>query len=290
MKLFAKKKEYTWHPKWTYETDGIFWRLKISDNGRILCEARNPEQKTAWFNAIDELTGKVLWEGVSLEEPWWVGVEDLAEGRVYLHTFRKPDMPQHLGIYCYDMETGEPLWENKDLTFLLADGLQVYATAQGFEAKKYFLLNPETGEVDKEFGIDIEFVNLLRERQNEEFYFRNYSYPAHFDVNHPVFETHGNQVRSHIDPGIVHGNLDVLSTHGLLLLSWHEATAKHTPAAPQFNQQFLAVEIASDSVIYADTINAGVDADAIDSFFVKDNQLLYIKERSILTSFALPTE
>ncbi len=276
--------------RWTYAADGIFWRMKISEYGKILCEIRNPETKTAWFDCLDEKTGATVWNGLRFEEPWWIGIEEITSKFVYFHGYRKPDMPQHLGIIAVDIETGKLCWTNADLSFAFADEHAVYGFRQGFESRMFLKLDPVTGAPDSEPGVDPAEMNTMRAAQNEEYFYRNYQYPVHFDEQHPEFESCKSCVMKRVDISMLRGTLDFLKLGGAALISWHETAKDHSESAPRLNQLFLAVEIASNSVIYEDTINGGVSAPSVDSFFVKDGTVYYIQDMHVLTALEFPFE
>jgi uncharacterized protein DUF4905 len=288
MKWFNKHNGQSCNPTWTYDANGMFWRMKISEDGRIICELRDPVKKETWFDCIEEGTGKVLWTNIRFDESWWIGLEDISDGIAYFHRFRKPDMPQHLGIIAVSLENGDVLWENTELTFMMVNGLDVYASREGFETRKYFLLNHEDGQVHKELGIDPRDLSELRNVQNEEYLFRNYRYPTPFDSKHAAFHSYRTLVNDYVDSDRLRGNLDLFQDENLLIIAWHETSDQHTDISPHLNQRFLAIEIDSNSVICSDLINEGVAAPAYDSFFIKDSRLFFVKNQQTLTAYQLP--
>ena len=284
MKLFRRSTSSPWQPAWRLDAGATLWRLKFSNTGRILGEARDLEAKTSSFFCCDEADGQLRWKDLRLEEPWWVGLEDIDAGRFYLHGFRKPDMPQHLGIFAYDLDTGAPLWQNRELAYLFAFDGNVYASQQRFDGAHVLRLSSEDGSVAEELGIQNESVNAIRSILNGEDVFAGYRYPAQFDETHPAFDEFHSRVHAVIDPAAVTGNLDVLQEKNLLLISWHE----RLPGKPQIlKQEFAAVDAESGASLFHDTIVEEATATGVDSFFAKDDQLFYIKNFSILTAHDL---
>lgn len=284
MKLFRRSTHYSWQPAWRFEAGATLWRLKFSNSGRILGEARDLEAKTSWFFCLDEADGRLLWNDLRLEEPWWIGLEDIDGDRFYLHGFRKPDMPQHLGIYAYDLDSGTPLWQNTKLAYLFAFDGSVYAAQQRFDGSHVLRLSSEDGSVAEELGIQNASVNTMRSILNEKDDFAGYRYPEPFDQNQPAFEELRERVHSVIDPAMVAGNLDVLHEDDLLLLSWHESM---NGKQKSFKQEFAAIHSGSGELLFRDTIVVAATATGVDSFFLKDSQLFYIKNYSALTAHDL---
>ncbi len=193
-------------------------------------------------------------------------------------------MPQHLGVFAYDLDSGTPLWQNRELAYLFAFDGNVYASQQRFDGAHVLRLSGEDGSVAEELGIQNESVNAMRSILNGEDAFAGYRYPEQFDESHPAFEEFRSRVHEVIDPASVTGNLDVLQENNLLLLSWHEAI----PGKQRIlKQEFAAVDAVSGTSLFRDTIVDEATATGVDSFFAKDDQLFYIKNYSILTAHDL---
>lgn len=281
MSLFKRTSTHLWQPSWKHDAGATLWSVKFSDDGRILGEVRDLEARQASFFCCDEHDGRLLWSGLRAEPAWWVGIEDIDAGRFYLHGFRKPDMPQHLGIYTYGLDSGTPLWRNEQYAFLFAFDGEVYATQDRFDGRHVLRLSSDDGSVVEELGTDNERVQSMRLELNTRDSFAGYRYPVHFDQSHPDYDTLQRQVHSVVDPAAVRGQLDVLSEGDLLLLAWHEAS-EHNGAL--LRQVFCAMDLRDNSTLFRDTIVESARAPAMDSFFLKDTTLYYVKNYRILTA------
>lgn len=133
-------------PAWRYETGGLVWRIVPSDGRKILGEVRTVNTKTVWFFCLDERDGTVLWEKRDFGLGWWCGVEGVAGGTAFLHRFPAPDLPVRGGIHAVDISTGSLLWSADALRFLSAGGDSLYAEDEGTVTSMTVELNPRTGE------------------------------------------------------------------------------------------------------------------------------------------------
>jgi len=284
MKLFRRTSR-SWPPAWSFDAGAIIWRFLFDGDGRIVGEARDPERKHAWYFCLDEHSGTPFWNDLRMDEPWWVGIEGIASGRLYLHGYRKPDMPQHLGITAIDIPSGRQLWHNGTLTFLLAVDADVYAMRETFGGMRFFRLSPTDGAVVEELGEDMERISALRQRVNEENLFRGYRYPQPYRDDHPHYPAISGTVHDIVRPQQVTGDLDVLFEAPLLCVSWHETADSAGEAG--LRQCFEARDMNSGRTVLRETILDAAAAPGMDSFFLKDDQLMYIKNRSILTAHDL---
>lgn len=283
--LFSRTRRYTWPPAWRHQVDGVLWTFRISTNGRIVGEVRHPVRREASFFCLDESDGRVLWKDLRFDEPWWIGMEDMDGDRVFFHRYRKPDMPQHLGIMAVGLHDGRLLWQNPDVSFLFADHGLVYAAKQGFESMRYSALDAGDGTLRRDFGTDGAAVQTLRDALVDIDRFRGYRYPEPFAEDDPEFAEHRELVHGFCRPADLRGNLDVMRIGSLLLAGWHAPTARS--AEDTLEQQFLAYDLDRSAVVFCDTINTSVAHPSIDSFFVKDRTVYYVKNLDTLTAHTL---
>ena len=133
--------------KWQYSNSDIIWKLSYAELGFLIGESRNLETKRASFLCLDASTGKIFWDNVSLEEPWWVGIEGVEHNVVFFHRYAQPELPEHKFIEAHDCRTGKLLWMNTDLIFWFALEDKVYANKNFFEKRVTYCLDAMTGSV-----------------------------------------------------------------------------------------------------------------------------------------------
>jgi len=94
------------------------------------------------------------------------------------------------------------------------------------------------------------------------------------------------EFRSHIEKlkqeEIISGPVELIKYKDLLLLSFH--TVKDDG---KLDNNFRIVDISSEKVIFEDVVNTGISSYIPDAFFIKDNLLFLIKEKTELVVFSL---
>jgi hypothetical protein len=279
MKIPFAQRVSIWRPDWTWSRGVAVWRMRLSGGGHILLELRDHDARRAWFACLDERSGATLWEDLQLSEPWWVGVEDMEAGRMYLHGFRKPDMPQHVGIWAYDLDSGESLWKNEDLAFFLARGDTVYAMREQFEGLHFFSLDARDGSVTGQLGTDSSALSALREEMNTEDRYREYEYPESASAGSLPAELQA--ACAALSRTAVDGGFDLLLSGRVLLAAWHEQSGDDL-------EQFVgAVQPHDGAVLLRQRINSGLPAVNMDSFFVKSGTMFFIRDGHELNAFHL---
>jgi len=288
--LFNRPRGNTWEPVWSFTADGLIWLLRISGSGRVVCEVRNPEKRTARYACLAEQSGAVLWQDLAFDENWWVGIEEVQDERIYFHCYRKPDLPQHLGITAVDIETGAMLWENRDATFLFAVGNEVFVSRRGFEEHFFYALDASNGDIARELGSDPAPINKLRRELDDNDAFASYEYPRDLTEAERHPDEHSRLLDKYVDRSIVKGPLDTLARGHMLVASWHEEETAGGRSAGALTQKLLALDIVGGKELYKAVINSQVATPSIDSFFAKEDLLFYIKDGNTLFAHRLPSQ
>jgi Domain of unknown function (DUF4905) len=258
------------------------WRLIPSDE-KLLIEERDEVNKQVYFNCVIVESGKSVLKDFQLEEKFWVGVEAFENNKIYFHGFFKPDMPGHAGIYAFDLNSKKLLWERKNPVFLFLYNKQVYAFNQKFESRDYFSFNSETGELVKELGEDSREINEIRERLQGELYekYKDFYFPESFTNGKLPTESEKliNGIKSN---KVVSGSIEYIKYKDLLLLGFHTIGDD-----AKLDNNFNIIDIGSGKIIFEQILNTGITSYIPESFFVKDNLLFTIKNKSELIVYGL---
>ncbi len=273
-------------PSWRFEAAGVFWRLVPSSDGLLVGEDRQAEAKSVTFFCIDRKSGVPLWTGVAMDEHWWVGIEDVGHCVLFLHGYQSPDMPMHLGITALDLSNGKVLWRREELRYLETADDKVYAAAiNRSDDPNIVEVDSTTGTIIRE--IDAELLMEVRSRQNERSFVR---FPTQVrdaqaapDVMKMILK------RLPIDKAYSR-----VSSAGLALkqVSVLDVFDKRTAdqASRSFRERLFVVRNADGKQLYGDVLSVQAAGEAVDSFFVIENTLYYIKERRTLIAVPLSPE
>jgi hypothetical protein len=283
---FFKRRQLV--PLWTYSTKGILWRLMIADMGFVLGEDRNPERREVSFFCLNAENGDVLWEGKQFEEPWWIGVEAVVRDRVYLHGYKKTDSPQHYKIFAIDLGTGKEFWRNEEYSFLYATADKVVVFRELFERRQYFELDAATGVRLGETQETSESIILHR---NDNCGRRDFLFPEVLLETHESYEEIRRIVSRHAALDALAGHIEFVRTGGKLIASYHAAFGVPAPGrTPDLRNHLCVIDEHTQSLVYADVLNASTPAVVPDSFFIDRSILYFVKERRTFAAVNLESE
>ena len=279
--LFSK----TLTPAWTYSCQATLWRILLSDRGRILGECRDQELKKTRFFCVDEQTGEVLWHHTRPEEQWWIGLEAVHAGRVFLHGFESPDMPEHKRIIALDMETGEEAWKNDEMAFWFAYGSKLYAYRTMFEKKTGFILDSESGEVLERIE-NVDDLAPVRQLARAEDVHARIDFPELVDRDSLPPDVLDIIDRETKGRDIV-GGVEVVVNDRYVVMNYHKAGKQSTPHIGLLEVRILVFDRKDGKRVFSDILLRDARAPVPDAFFIKDFSMFFIKDQKTLCMIPL---
>lgn len=274
--LFSKKPL----PVWSFSSPHTLWRVIFSTDGKIVCETRNTDNKTATFSCLEEKTGSVIWSNKTFHDAWWVGIEGISHGRLFLHGFKKPDMPEHLGIVCVDMTNGTEIWKNPAATFLTANINAVFGFKDLFERRVFFRLHPDDGTIAEEMTElpdDVE-ENIQLEKTD-------FTFPSPLMANDKEMM----QIARSVEHIIRHDDSTTggeFITAGAYIVLSNYAPNRDTDDG--LKNTLSIIDRAAKKKVYSDVLNRSTPYPVPDSFFIDGNRVYYMKEKKSLVALDLP--
>ncbi len=266
--------------KWIYKSAGSIWRILFSGNGLIAGEDRDGDSKTVSYFCLDEDTGKAIWLGRKFGREWWSGIDAIAGDLLFVHSFASPELPEHRGIHAIDLRSGMVRWEQPAFRFLSADAGGVIASDESSGARRMLLLDPVNGNLVEE----IEDSSVAERRTTSE-----------SDIDRslfPEFLSPENVEESFTVDRFIHredlaGNIEFIRRGDLLMFNYHEKNSRSSPRQIALDNKFKIVSMANEHLLFAETLNTDVSYPVPDAFFIHDETLFFVKDRSILTAIQL---
>jgi len=277
MKLFSLFSS-SLKPSWSYSVSHTLWRIVFSQNNLIIGEERNTDEKLTSFFCLDAKTGKFLWSNRTFNEKWWIGIEGVTNDCLYLHGFKKPDMPEHQGIIAVNIVTGTELWQNKQCTFLTVQEPFVYGFRDLFERRLYYKLNKQNGEIIEELESLPDDVE-----QNKQMEKITFQFPVGLE------ERNGELWNAFQRVALVHEenikSVEFADAGKFLVFNIH-LSLQDDETGTMKNLLYIIDKTAKKKV-YFDVLNESTPYPAPDSFFLDGQTVYYIKERKTLVSLEL---
>ncbi len=219
-----------------------------------------------------------MWKGKILGEQWWIGLDGITNERIYLHGFKKPDMPENKNIISVDVNSGEILWRNNECTFLAIQSPFIYGYKDLFERRVYYRINENDGKTVEELASLPEEIDPNSQHEKIDFLFPRSLPESEVEL--------WNIVRSEIECT----NVEYIKIGKYLLFNTYTS---HSNSAMGLKNTFYIIDSSTKKKVYFDVLNEFTPYAVPESFFVDKNMngkskslgtIYYIKERKTLVA------
>lgn len=258
------------------------WRILPTAENKVVVEERDSNTKEVFFSCFDINSGKKLFNEFQLDEKNWCGIESIYKDIIFFHVYGKPDMPNHKSIIAFDIYSKKILWKNDNYVFTLIYEDKVYCFQQRFESRVFYTLDYLTGNVIDELGNDVSNINQIKEKLDEEFWKQNYLFPEYFNRNENADELHHKYLKQVLSEQVVKGEISYLKIDDLLLFNFHEVAKNNT-----YSNNFTAVDLTKNKFLLEETLDKNLVNLMPESFFVKDNFLFLIVDKTKLIVYQI---
>ncbi|MEN8191436.1 MAG: DUF4905 domain-containing protein [Bacteroidota bacterium] len=260
--------------KYSYTDGNQVWRIKLTETDKLFIETRNTEKKEAFFHCLHLNDGKPIFTQLQMEEKYWLGIETIYKDIILFHKFAKPDMPGHKGIFAFDINTQNVLWENEEYAFLFLLDKKIYAYQEKFEGKKVSTLSVETGELIEDLGNNPPNINNLKDLADSQIDYTDYKFPESYygTTTNPVNDE---LINSEIKNLSITGNIEFLHFVNFLIFNYHSQSKNKG-----ITNNLVVFDTLKKKIIFKEILNTHLNAFAPDSFFIYKNLLILIKEKN----------
>ncbi len=268
-------------PAWRYATGGIIWRVVPASADLLIGETRDLAKKQANFFCIHRKTGATQWEQRSFGEQWWIGIEAIHNGTLLLHKFATPDMPEHRAIIAIDAATGKELWRNEEAKFERVEAERLVATRRTPTVQVQMYLDVRSGvTIPGEIGAAIRQSHGRFDQQT-----------AHFPVQ--LFDVQSEDsptnvlIREHCNRDKLVGPIECCILNRVVIFAHHER-ASSSNERENLNTLLTVLDRGNGTLLFTETINQHSSVVVPETFFVEQEMLFYIRDRTTLSALSLP--
>lgn len=269
----------------TYTFDGHIWKIRIDTHQNwAIVEIRNGETYTTSFNILDLVSATYVQKDWIFNEPWLIGIEDIDRGKLYLHHYRSPDLPEHCGIEVYDIVTQHLLWSQPTYTWYKRTHKGIIAHNLTEEGIRHFvLLDLEDGHLIESFGESIPIVLVEESQTIEEESFSLMQFPTAILLDKPentptlqFFRTFAPKLKFHYAEYLELGDTHILSYY-----------AMNQGVETSMRNDLVIYDALTQTNLAHITLGDNLHKFAVDSFYLWKNYLFFIQNKGTLCIYTL---
>lgn len=139
--------------------EGIIWRLSVdAAQPYIALLIRNKEDKTAKISIIQLKSYTSIQLPIAIE--WLPDLIKIQDGLILLQFYPDPNLPQPIGIACYEAATGKQLWINYTDTYIDCYSTHLISYNSKLEPKVPLLRDLRTGTITQASTLVIQEPDL----------------------------------------------------------------------------------------------------------------------------------
>lgn len=256
------------------------WKLLVSPQGVLIGEERDVERRLTSFFAYNLQAKQLLWSDVKLSELWWLSVLEVTCDSLYIQHYAQGPLPTPSGVSRIDLNTGLVAWTIPGVAYHSETDDEVILLQQGMMREHFFAANRSTGEITR--GLDASEVQLASPPQH--LTFASLTEPQ--DINHKLWLA---LLEGFTALDEIRGMVEYLERDELTVLSYYSRDTKDAQSMLENRlvQRLLIVDSAHDAVLFSEEINRSANYPITGSYFLFQDQLLYVKESSELKSIAI---
>ena len=258
------------------------WRILPTDNNKVVLEEREINTKEVFFSCIEIESGRRIFKDYQLDEKNWIGIESIYIDIIFFHSYGKPDMPAHKSIIAFDINSQSILWQNDNYVFSFVYADKVYCFQQRFESKVFFALDYLTGNVIEDFGNDVSVINQIKEQYDAKFWEQNYYFPEYFNRSGQAEKDYQNYLQKVLTDKVIKGEVSYLVIKDLLMFNYHEVNKTNT-----LNNEFVVIDLNKNKTLLKESLDKNLVNLMPESFFVKDNFLFLIVDKTKLLIYKI---
>ncbi|MCS7072849.1 MAG: DUF4905 domain-containing protein [Bacteroidia bacterium] len=250
----------------------LVWRiLHDRHTGYLAIELRNYDQKKVRFVCLNpEKSSPLISSITELPDSWWCGIEESYQGRILLHGYRNPSLPEHLGIYAYDVNTGQCVWKQPELTYYrtIKEGFLAIQT----QSEKLYLLEPLSGELIRTITPQERSVWMQKVSEFMEISYQFIQLPESLAPDDPGYSFYNEKINYQAQVGPI----DYLQRGDYEIIGYYQL---HTDIG--FFNHHIAV-LYQQQILQQFEIANRVPSWAVDPFSIIQNTLVFVNQKKIV--------
>jgi len=249
----------------SHQFGGTIWNSALSDSTAILLlEVRDGQAKKTTFSALNLNDGQLLWQDMTFEEHWWIGLEAAQHDVALFSLFTDTANPERKSLIAYHIREKRMLWWRNDFSLSLLGSNCVKGITSQF-GQKEIVLNLNTGEETNYIPQEVSGPSVKR--------------PSQYVEGHPYFATVRTFLTTKFNflPVVA---LEYLEDASLIFISCYDRNDG------SLNNDLFVVSAEGEMVLQE---NLGEQLKGIgqDTFFIYGGSVIFVKNRGELFSYKI---
>lgn len=262
----------------SYSFDRQVWNILVDQAATWLVVALRKEENRETSFATISLKKKQLHSEAFIRptELWWIDMSAIIKDMLLLHTYQDPRIPVKTTLIAYDLPTQRLQWQKNAFTLLSCTDEWLIGQQANNEVTNYEILHITTGKV-RAIDKNVAQQYIARGQHPEDRALQ--AYPAHLLESEPAFATIQKFIQTKLALWAVKA-CDYLAYKGVFVISFYFYQEKKL-------MNNLVVVDPRGTISFHTTLDKELTGVGLGTFFVVQDQLIYLKGKNTIESYAL---
>ncbi|MBL3656213.1 DUF4905 domain-containing protein [Fulvivirga sediminis] len=243
---------------------GKVWNIISSSEQSLLIEVRYPDQFLVEYSLLDINRGDFIFEGLSFEENWWISAAHIYNDNALFYTYGGKDNPDYKDFFSYSVSAEKVIWTKEDVRLLKAVDEVLLFEMKGKE---------------EQLALSLVSGNEVSQIVEDEYRNKSIIQPFYYQQNSEHFETVHKFIRKKWQIEAEKG-VHYFENENFVIISYYYAENKGLT-------NNLVVMDRRGNPLMQEVIGKDLPGIADDTFFIHDDNLIFVKESSELFIYQL---
>jgi hypothetical protein len=254
---------------------GKIWNLLTDHEARYLfLELRDEEAHQVSFAACLLSEQRLLWEALSFDEPWWLGMSAADADTLVLHTFEDSQTPEQKSYFAMDVLSRQVIWRGRELQVMDIRYPWLYGFIRHEDEKHYLQVSIED-RTEKQLSPGT-LAQQLDRLFAENKYIRR---PFHYTEEEAYFETVSSFISTYLNRHALEG-CEYLQHQGRIFISYYVEEDKALA-------NYLLVLSAEGELLLHEKLDDHLSRVGLGTFFIAHHYLLFVRHKRELLAYAI---
>lgn len=251
------------------EVEGFVWKQFIDPSqNHLILEVRNADLHQVSFHVIELETGKLIHSIFPEEETWWIGIQEVINGKIIAHAYESEQSPIHKGVTIYESKSATVLWENHEVYFYQKEEHTIWVNTSEQTFLQLDLSNGEVLKTQKEIpSVAISSKELVQ-----------------LPLNYSEENTHFNTISEFLKQlqGVqAVKTIEYWESFNRIVISYYICDEEEKL------ENYLLVLSIDGEILFQDCLELALSGIGMDTFYVYQEKLFFIQEKRKLISINL---
>ncbi len=253
------------------------WKLIPARNGKaIALEIRNQDSFEVRYASIDLVRYQLIFDDLTFEDSWWTSIFLLHGNLLVFYAYPDSQNPEVKKFFAVDLPTRKIIWQSDSFVVVDAAEGKLYGYTRHGDVKDFQEIDIYKNTAK---AISEESILVTANKRDITVKHEQIAYPFLYAEDSPHFPVVFNYIAQNLHVHPVKG-CEYLEFRHYIIISYYFYESKNLV-------NYLLIIDKNGTLLHHEKINECLSGIGSDTFFIINQQLIFIKEKNQIVSYEL---